>query len=122
VQYVPVMFDHELLVQTMNNPDCVGSAVHGGYNGAGDVRKGEFKVNVEVEAELEPEVTEAEIAAVVGVERELVVELNVVEGDEVVICGGSTAAHVEAIVSRAVLTRSAAHDISKHELAKGLNV
>jgi hypothetical protein len=102
VQDVPVIFGHELLVQTMNDPDCVGCAVHGGYNGFGDVREVEFKVKVEVDAEVGPEVTEAEVVAVVG--------------------RGSTAAHTEEIVSRAVLTRSAAHDISKHELAKGLNV
>jgi hypothetical protein len=67
-------------------------------------------------------VGEAEVVAVGGVERELVVELNVVEGGEVVICGGSATAHVEEIVSRAVPTRSAAHNISKHELAKSLKL
>jgi hypothetical protein len=52
--------------------------------------------------------------------RPTVLELDVVEGDAIVMGGGSTAAHMEEIVSRAVPTRSALHNISKHELAKGL--
>jgi hypothetical protein len=54
--------------------------------------------------------------------RPTVVERDVVEGDAAVMGGGSTAAHMKEIVSIAVPTRSAAHDISKHELAKGLKV
>jgi hypothetical protein len=114
VQDVPVVFDHELLVQTMNDPDCVGCAMHGGYRGLGDVR--------EVEVVAEPEITDAEAVVGVGVEMEPVAELLVEAGNGVVVPGGSTAAHMEEIVSSALSIRSAAHDSSKHEFAKGLNV
>jgi len=97
------MFGHELLAHTMKDPDCVGCAVHGGYRGLEDA------VEVEVDVRL-------------AAERELVVELEIMASDEVVVTWGSTTAHMEEMLSRAVLTRFAAHEVSKQALAKGLSV
>ncbi len=112
MQYVPVTLDVELFVQTTNDPDCVGCAIHGRYQGL--VREVEFEDKVEVGVEF---------GAVVNVKLDFDVDVEL----EVVVVDtsdgrGSTTAQMEEIVLRAGLARSAAHEESKHELAKGLKV
>ncbi|KAH8587715.1 hypothetical protein B0O99DRAFT_694163 [Bisporella sp. PMI_857] len=62
----------------MNDLDCVGCAIHGGYNGLEDVREVELEDLVEnVDTKVEPAVLNAEVVVVgVDTELEIMVELD----------------------------------------------
>jgi hypothetical protein len=104
-QEVPVAFGHEVLLQTMNDPDCDPWAVQAGYIGLGLVSEAE----IESELELGFGFIDIDVIVVVGgllgVEVELGVGVGVTTGDGVAVSEGSTSAHIEEMVSTDVPTR-----------------